>query len=43
MLERFSVVWATFGDIISSFPDDVITVVAFIFCGIGVVGVLRSF
>lgn len=43
MLEHFSAVWVAFGDIISSLPDDIITVVAFVFCGIGIVGVLRSF
>ena len=43
MLERFTDVWSTFGDIISALPDDVVTVVAFVFCGVGIIGVLRSF
>ena len=42
MLERFSEVWSTLGDIISALPADVVTVVCTVFILVGVVGALRT-
>ena len=42
MLMQFNAVWNTLGSIIGSIPTDVSTVVTFVFCSIGVVGILRS-
>lgn len=42
MLQQFQLVWSFFGDVLSALPADVITIGSFVFCGIGIVGFLRS-
>lgn len=43
MLSEFRLVWDFFGSVISALPNDIVSVVSFVFCGVGVVGLLRSF
>lgn len=43
MLQQFQLVWSTFGDILSALPSDIVICFSFVFCGIGVVGLFRSF
>lgn len=42
MLLEFQLVWNTLGSIISALPSDVVNSVVFVFCSIGVIGILRS-
>lgn len=42
MLSDLSSVWSILGIIIGAIPADVTTAVAFVFCSIGIIGILRS-
>lgn len=42
MSAEFREVWTVFESIISFMPGEVLTVVSYVFCSIGVVGILRS-
>jgi len=42
MLAEFNMVWNVFGDIIAALPNEIVVVVAYVFCGVGIVGVFRS-
>lgn len=42
MLSQFRDVWKFLGDVISSIPSDVSTIVIFVFIGVGIIGILRS-
>ena len=42
MLSEFRLVWDVLGTVISALPNEVLSVFAFVFCGVGVIGFLRS-
>lgn len=42
MLAEFREVWSILGSIISALPANIVSVVSFVCCGIGIIGFLRS-
>lgn len=42
MLAQFNEVWNTLGSIIGAIPSEIITVVSFVYCAIGVVGFFKT-